>query len=583
MKLSDYVIDSLAEHGITHIFEVCGGALAHLLDSVYGRTDITTVSMHHEMAAAIAAEGYARASENFGVAMATSGPGATNLITGIGSCYFDSIPCLYITGQVNTYEYKFDKPVRQIGFQETDIVSIVKPIVKKAVMVKNAEDIRYTMDVIYPLMKSGRPGPVLLDLPLNIQRADVDISSLASYTEESAGSNPPTAVVNHICNLIQTSTRPVILVGGGVRSSHACEELRRFAHETRIPVVTSLMGLDAFPHDDPLFAGMIGTYGNRSANLTIANADLVIALGTRLDTRQTGTRPETFARKATIVHVDIDPHELNNKIMGTFAIQADIRQFLKLILHHPDIARITTNTAPWREKIAHYRQSYPDFKGPENPKIDPNYFMHVLSDILRDDVIVCVDVGQIQMWAAQSLVIKKAQRFLTEGGMASIGSALPMAIGAAFAQPKKQIVAITGDGGFQLNIQELQTVYHHHLPIKIILINNNGYGMIKQFQEQYLNSRFQSSGIGYSNPDFQEVAGAYKIPATKISWNDEIPTTLHKFLSDMNPGFLEVIIDEKSRASPKLSVNRPVEDQEPLLPREELKSQMIIEMLPELP
>ena len=312
------------------------------------------------------------------------------------------------------------------------------------------------------------------------------------------------------------------------------------------------MGLDAFPHDDPLFAGMIGTYGNRSANLAIANADLVIALGTRLDTRQTGTRPETFARKATIVHVDIDPHELNNKLKGTFALHADIRQFLKSILQHPDIARIPTKTAPWLEKITHYWQSYPDFKDPVNPKIDPNYFMHVLSDILKEDAIVCVDVGQIQMWAAQSLVIKKAQRFLTEGGMASIGSALPMAIGAAFAQPKKQIIAITGDGGFQLNIQELQTVYHHHLPIKIILINNNGYGMIKQFQEQYLNSRFQSSGVGYSNPDFLAVVGAYKIPATKISCNNEIPTILQQFLSDMNPGFLEVIIDEKSRANPKV-------------------------------
>lgn len=583
MKLSDYVIDSLAEHGITHIFEVCGGALAHLLDSVYGRTDITTVSMHHEMAAAIAAEGYARASENFGVAMATSGPGATNLITGIGSCYFDSIPCLYITGQVNTYEYKFDKPVRQIGFQETDIVSIVKPIVKKAVMVKNAEGIRYSMKEVYSLMKSGRPGPVLLDLPLNIQRADVDISKLKPYTEEPTDLNPTNDSVNQICNLLQTSTRPVILAGGGVRSSHASEELLRFAHETRIPIVISLMGLDAFPHDDPLFAGMIGTYGNRSANLTIANADLVIALGTRLDTRQTGTRPDTFARKAMIVHVDIDPYELNNKIKGTFAIHADIRQLLASILQHPGIARIPTKTTPWLEKIAHYRQSYPDFKDPANPKINPNYFMHVLSDKLRDDVIVCVDVGQIQMWAAQSLVIKKAQRFLTEGGMASIGSALPMAIGAAFAKPKTQIIVITGDGGFQLNIQELQTVYHHHLPIKIILLNNNGYGMIKQFQEQYLDSRFQSSGIGYSNPDFQAVVSAYKIPATKISWNAEIPTTLHQFLSDMNPGFLEVIIDEKSRAIPKLSVNRPVEDQEPLLPREELKSHMIIEMLEEYP
>jgi acetolactate synthase I/II/III large subunit len=582
MKLSDYIIDSLAEMGITHIFEVCGGALAHLLDSLYGRTDIATVSMHHEMAAAIAAEGYSRASGNYGVAMATSGPGATNLITGIGSCFFDSIPCLYITGQVNTYEYKFEKPVRQIGFQETDIVRIVKPVVKKAIMVQEADEICYTMGELLAIMKGNRPGPVLLDIPLNIQRADIDPPSLKTYKKRFHELIPSNDTINHICRILKRSARPIILAGGGVRSSHSCDELFNFAHDTGIPVVTSLMGVDAFPHDDSLFVGMIGTYGNRYANLAIANADLVIALGTRFDTRQTGTRPEHFAREATIIHVDIDPHELNNKIKVKFPVHADIKQFLVLILHHPELIKTPIKHNPWLAKIHEYKQRYPDFKIPATPEIDPNYFMHLLSEKLEDNAIVCVDVGQIQMWAAQSLVIKIAQRFLTEGGMASIGSALPMAIGAAFAQPKRQIIVITGDGGFQLNIQELQTVYHHHLPIKIILLNNKGYGMIKQFQEQYLNCRFQSSGIGYSIPDFQDVVRAYKIPSIRISSNNEILPALQHFLSDMNPGFLEVIIDDKSRALPKLSVNRPIEDQEPLLPREELQSNMFINTLPEL-
>lgn len=581
MKLSDYVINSLAEQGITHIFEVCGGALAHLLDSLYGRTDITTVSMHHEMAAAIAAEGYARASGKFGVAMATSGPGATNLITGIGSCYFDSIPCMYITGQVNTYEYKFDKDVRQIGFQETDIVSIVKPIVKKAVMAEDAAQIRCTMDELLAVMKSGRPGPVLLDLPLNVQRAEVEIAALPVWHQDSQDIPLSQDMVETICSLIRSSARPVILAGGGVRSSCACKELFLFAHNTHIPVVVSLMGTDAFPHDDPLFAGMIGTYGNRYANLAIANADLVIALGTRLDTRQTGTRPETFARKATIVHVDIDPTELNNKVKSTIPLHADVRHFLLSVINQIGTSGIPVKTSPWLAAIGQYRKRYPDYPEPVNPRIHPNYFMHILSGKLRDNAIICVDVGQIQMWAAQSIVIKKAQRFLTEGGMASIGSALPLAIGASFARPENPIVVITGDGGFQLNIQELQTVWHHHLPIKIILLNNNGYGMIKQFQEQYLESRFQSSGVGYSNPDFQAVVSAYRIPVMKITTPEEIEPALQSFLSDTNPGFLEVIIDETSRALPKLSVNRPVEDQEPLLPRDELKSNMFIEQLPE--
>ena len=583
MKLSDYVIDSLAGQGVTHIFEVCGGALAHLLDSLYGRSDITTVSMHHEMAAAIAAEGYARAGGNMGVAMATSGPGATNLITGIGSCYFDSIPCLFITGQVNTYEYKFNRMVRQIGFQETDIVTIVNPIVKKASLVQDEKDIRNILEESFDLVKNGRPGPVLIDLPLNIQSADIDISKLRSYTNKTEISINPVIqeCINYIRDLIQSSARPVILVGGGVRASHACNELFRFAHETGIPVVSSLMGLDAFPHNDPLFSGMIGTYGNRYANLTIANADLIIALGTRFDTRQTGTRPETFARGATIIHVDIDPQELNNKIQALIPVQADIQQFLQSMNNNQKLVNNSTKLIEWRERIKRYKEKYPDFRTPVKPEIDPNYFFHILSGTLSANTIICVDVGQIQMWAAQSIETTKSQRFLTEGGMASIGSALPMAIGASFAKPGTQLIVIVGDGGFQLNIQELQTVYHHHLPIKIILLNNNGYGMIKQFQEQYLNSRFQSSGIGYSNPDFQAVVTAYKIPSMKISCNDEIITALRQLLSDMHPGFLEVIIDKKSRVNPKLAVNRPVEDQEPLLDREELSSNMIIEMLPE--
>jgi acetolactate synthase I/II/III large subunit len=584
MKISDYVIDFLALNGITHIFEVCGGALAHLLDSVYGREDITTVSMHHEMAAAIAAEGYSRVGGNFGVAMATSGPGATNLITGIGSCYFDSVPCLFITGQVNTYEYKFDKPVRQIGFQETDIVSIVRPVVKKATLIDDGKNIRFLLEEAYFLMRNGRPGPVLLDIPLNIQRGVENPHELLGYSPKRPATIPPISgeCIEQVTDLIWYAHRPIILAGGGIRSSHACQELLEFAHKTKIPVVTSLMGLDSFPHDDSLFAGMIGTYGNRYANLSIANADLVIALGTRLDTRQTGTRPSTFARKAKMVHVDIDPTELDNKLPAFISICTDVRHFLRSIMNHPAAEKNGVGNGEWQALIGGWKQRYPDFRPPSGPEIDPNYFMNVLSGILRSDTITCVDVGQIQMWAAQSLRIRQGQRFITEGGMASIGSALPLAIGASFAKPGSPVIAITGDGGFQLNIQELQTIFHHQLPVKIILLNNNGYGMIRQFQEQYFNSRFQSSEIGYSNPDFLEVVKSYKIASDRVSCNEDLPRSLKRFLSDSKPGFLEVIISPGTRVTPKLAVNRPVEDQEPLLDRDELKSNMLIDLLPEL-
>lgn len=581
MKISDYVINTLAAEGVTHIFEVCGGAISHLLDSLYGRSDIRTVSMHHEMAAAIAAEGYSRASENIGVAMATSGPGATNLITGIGSCYFDSIPCLFITGQVNTYEYKFSKPVRQIGFQETDIVNIVKPIVKYAVLVKDPQDTQKILEKSIIIAKTRRPGPVLIDLPLNIQRSIIEPSTHSINKFPSSDSMiPDEKLINKIKSLMKNSSRPLILAGGGVRSSKATKELFDFAHTTGIPVVVSLMGLDSFPHDDPLYVGMIGTYGNRYANLTIANADLIVALGTRFDTRQTGTKPETFARAAKIIHVDIDAHELNNKIKVDIPLNIDIKEFL-VSLNLNSFNFIPGNYSSWFECIHHYKSNYSMNSSSENNHITPYDFFREVSKALPDDAIICVDVGQNQMWAAQTLEVKKDQRFFTQGGMASIGSALPMAIGASFAKPDRMIIVITGDGGFQLNIQELQTVYYHNLPIKIILLNNSGYGMIRQFQEQYFEGRFQSSVIGYSNPDFQKVVSAYNVSSRKISSKKEVIPALESLFSDSKPGFLEAIIDAKFNVIPKLAVNKPVEDQEPELSREELQSAMIIDMLSE--
>jgi acetolactate synthase-1/2/3 large subunit len=370
------------------------------------------------------------------------------------------------------------------------------------------------------------------------------------------------------------------LIGGGLRLSKAQDELFKFVKKTEIPVVTSLMGVDAFPHDDELFVGMIGSYGNRYANLTIANSDLVLALGTRLDTRQTGTKPETFARNATIIHIDIDLNELNSKVHADFPINCDLKLFLSLLNTH-DIDFIDKNKIKsWKNQIEQYKKRYPSFEIPDNKgNVNPNYFFNKLSDHLPADAIICVDIGQNQMWAAQSLKIKKHQRFITQGGMGAMGSALPMAIGAAFAEPDKPIIVITGDGGFQLNIQELQTVYHHKLNIKIILLNNKGYGMVKQFQEQYFNSRLQSTVIGYSCPDFQEVVSAYKISSNKIIDNDEIDKKLKELFINKEAKFLEVNIMPDYKALPKLSVGRPVEDQEPLLSRDELKSNMLINML----
>jgi len=577
MKLSDYVIDFLVSKGVTHVFEVAGGSITYMLDSLYDRQDIQAVCMHHEQSASFAAEGYARISGKPGVAMATSGPGVTNLITGIGSCFFDSVPTLFVTGQVNTYEFKFDRPVRQVGFQETDIINIVKPIVKDALLVTDETKIRYELERLFDVACSGRPGPVLIDLPMNIQRAIIMPEEQESYDETRVETGEVSDDdIDKVFTLIEHSQRPVVLIGGGIRLSGATEELYYFLHKTGIPVVSSLMGLDSFPHDNELYVGMIGTYGNRYANLTLANSDLVIAMGTRLDTRQTGTKPESFARYSTVVHVDIDPSELNSKIKADIAINSDVRKFLAKLNNHPLGCK---NISPWIDRIKQYKIKYPDYVKPESNEIPPNYLMHELSGHLPEDTILCVDIGQNQMWSAQSIVLRKGQRLLTEGGMASMGSALSIAIGASFSCPGRPIAVITGDGGFQLNIQELQTVYHHDLPIKIILLNNRGYGMIRQFQDQYFDGRHQSTGIGYSCPDFQKVVSAYSIPVAKILTIRNMAEGLEWLFEDKKPKFLEVLISDRSVVTPKLGVNKPIEDQDPPLSPDELRSNMVTDIL----
>ncbi len=580
MKLSDYVIKFISKKKVKYIFEVCGGAIVHLLDSIYEKKNIAAISMHHEQAAAFAAEGYSRISGNIGIAMATSGPGATNLITGIGSAFFDSTATLFITGQVNRYEFKFNKPVRQVGFQETDIVNIVKPIVKEAHLITNPKKIRYYMEKAFSVARSGRPGPVLLDIPMDVQKFNIFLNKLSpNFKCKNVKPKTDICTISKIVNLMFSALRPVILVGRGVGISNARNELLALLKKTGIPIVSSLMGLDSCPYDLPNFCGMLGVYGNRYANLTVANADLILALGTRLDTRQTGTIPSTFARGAKLVHVDIDPREINNKVKADIGVIGDIKEFL-LILNKKLSKYNKLRINSWLDKTSKYKEEYPSWRNPRGKEIKPNFLMHLLSKVLPDDSIICLDVGQHQMWAGQSLELKNGQLLITQGGMASMGSSLPMAIGASFAKPKSTVVIITGDGGFQLNIQELQTVFHHNLPIKIILLNNKGYGMIRQFQRQYFNSRFQSTVKGYSQPDFQKVVSAYGIHSAKVAEVSSLEESFRSIFKNKNPEFLEIILGKNNLVLPKLAVGRPIEEQDPLLPDNKLKDNMLIKVLP---
>lgn len=587
MKLSTYVIDTITKEGVSHIFEMIGGAITHLLDSAHGRKDISCVSMHHEQAAAFAAEAYARMNGKLGVAMATSGPGALNMLTPIGSCYFDSVPCLFITGQVNTYEYKFESPIRQIGFQETDIVSVARPIVKYAELVRDAKDIRYCLEKAVFLAQSGRPGPVLLDIPMNVQRAEIDPAKLRAFygsaEHKRLSSLKPVSArtIAKIAALIKAAKRPVILAGGGVRTAGATDELEALVNKTGMPVVCSLMGLDAIPHDNPAFTGMIGSYGNRYSNLALANCDLLLILGSRLDTRQTGTLPATFARGAKKIHVDVDPQELGSKVKTDLPVRADLKVFLNQ-LNSALKGAIGSDLSAWRKAIAGFRSEFPEIETLDKAgEINPNRFIELLSAWSREGDIICFDVGQNQMWAGQSFRLKKGQRMLISGGMGSMGFSLPAAIGAAIACPGRRVIAISGDGGIQVNIQDMDSLAVRNLPIKLILMNNGCLGMVRQFQDIYFGRRRQSTLEGYSCPDLKKIIEAYGVRGSVVRTMAQADGALRAALASAGPALVEVKLTPETAVEPKLVVNRPIEDMSPHMNRKRLDKAMIIKPLPE--
>jgi len=574
MKVSDYIIEFLLDNKIDKSFGYIGGAIAHIYHSIDKYNEMELVNCISEQGAGFAAEGYARVTGKSGVAFATSGPGATNLLTPIGSCYFDSVPALFITGQVNTYEYKYDKPVRQIGFQETDIVSIVKPIVKYAVMVDDVNMLRYELEKAYFLSQNGRKGPVLVDIPMNIQRSDVNIEDCKSFYESEEYNKlkfqNEDYDINQVVNLLNNSSRIVILVGAGVRLSNAENELLEFVSKNNIPVVYSLMGKDCISEEYPYNMGLIGAYGNRYGNLTLANSDLILVLGSRLDSRQTGTNLNTFAREAKIIQVDIDRHELGAKIKVDLAIQQDIKEFLLELQKE----KVNINTSAWIKKIKLYKDKFPSLKGLDQKVKIPNFIISKISKYLRNEVVT-VDVGQHQMWVAQSLDTKENQRILFSGGMGAMGFALPSAIGASFGS-KKRVVAIAGDGGIQMNIQELEVIKRRALSIKIFVLNNKNLGMVRQFQEIYFDKKYLGTLEDYSVPNLVEIAKAYGIKARNIEDINNIEDELKDIFSSNEPELINIILDESmTSVEPKLIVNKPIEDMYPFLEKDELNSLMI--------
>jgi acetolactate synthase-1/2/3 large subunit len=574
MKLSDFVADYLLGQGIDHGYFMIGGAIGHLADSC-SRKGFRLYTLHHEQSAAFAAEGQAAATRNAGVAMATSGPGATNLVTGIGSAYFSSQPVLFITGQVNTFESNLDGKRRQVGFQETDIVTIVKSITKYAKQVTKPETICYELEKALFIAKSGRMGPVLLDIPFDIQKAEINPEAQPRFigSKEHAEMSKKSAVSKEkmakIATLISSSKRPIVLLGHGVKLSGAEEKVRKFVEKANIPVVASLMGTDIIENSHQLYLGFIGTYGDRHANLAVANSDLVLVLGARLDSRQVGVQAAKFAPAAKIVHVDIDPSELGAAVKEEESILSDVGNFLDALL--PLMPGAIPDRKEWRSFLMALKAKYADVHQEISSGISPKAAIAALCNVSKEGDTISVDVGSHQMWFAQAWKTKKGQLVLTNGGMGPMGCSVPTAIGVCTSTGMRPVFVVVGDGSFQVNIQELQAIVRHKIPVRIMVINNHSLGMLTQFQSENFEGRLIGSVEGYDAPDFVKVALAYGVPAQRAEKNEELSAKVKWLASQKGPAVLEVCVPQTFWVLPKSSYAKPVHDMKPYLSEKELK------------
>jgi acetolactate synthase I/II/III large subunit len=560
MKTSDYIVEFLIEKGITDVFGYPGGMVTHLMDSFSKYvTRIKTHVNYHEQASAFSACGYAQIAQRPGVAYATSGPGATNLITGICNAYFDSIPTIFITGQVNTYEAKKELSVRQKGFQETDIISMVKNVTKFCAYVDKAEDIRFYLEKAYTIALEGRPGPVLLDIPMNIQRADIIPDRLKGYHIVTAAKLDYDYDYDYILQLIMESERPCILIGAGLKTSDSVQILGKLVNKLKIPVVSSMVAIDGFPTDFRYNFGFLGAYGSRYSNFILAKSDLILALGTRLDVRQIGGNTEAFAPNSKLIRVEIDSGELTNKIKEN---EVQINASVKDVIVELE-KRISSELNKYSTWLCVCKLIKEKLIGID--KREPNLIVERLSEHIPDHTIITTDVGQNQVWVAQSFKVKQNQKILFTGGHGAMGYSLPAAIGAYYAS-HSPIVSFNGDGGLQMNIQELQFIKREKLPIKIVVMNNNSLGMIRHFQEMYFSSNYTQTvnNRGYSAPDFELISKAYGLGYDKISCIDDIRPDI--FVTE-HPSIIEVELHGNTYVYPKLEFGKPNQDQEPQIDR----------------
>ena len=581
IKVADYVAQFLSNKGVQHIFAVTGGGAMFLNDGIAREKDITPIFCHHEQSCTMAAVAYTKMHNRVGVVMPTTGCGGTNTITGLLDAWQDSNKILIISGQVNKKETTHFTPIglRKYGVQEADIVSIVKPITKWAVVVDDPKKIKYYLEKAYDLCNSGRPGPVWLDIPLDIQGTYINVDELEPYIPKIKLSGSDVRIEQ----FLSKAERPVIVAGYGIHLANARNEFKIFVEKYKIPVTFTYLTIDLLPSDHPQYVGRLGTKGDRAGNFAIQNSDLVLSIGSSLSIPVTGFRYDTFAREAEVVVVDIDPVEHKKPtIRVDHFIQSDAKVFLEanLNINYQCPSKWLTKCIKWRNNWSVHNK--------KDKNLNLYTFTKELSDAIanKENTVVISDAGSAYYVTCQALLIKNS-RFITSGAQAEMGFTLPACIGASFANPQANIIGVTGDGSFQFNIQELQTIIHYNLPIKLFVLNNNGYLSIRNTQDKFFEGRhFGTSPIsGVSFPSLEKIAKAYNFEYIKIKSLSKLKKSISKILDSTKPIVCEIILPDKEQILPSSSakqneegkiISQPLENMFPFLSDEEFRREMII-------
>ncbi|MGB4051404.1 MAG: biosynthetic-type acetolactate synthase large subunit [Methanoculleus sp.] len=544
------LIEALQRDGVDTIFGYPGGSVLPIYDELYD-SSIRHILVRHEQAAAHAADGYARSSGRVGVCLATSGPGACNLVTGIATAYMDSVPIVAFTGQVPTGMLGND------AFQESDITGITMPVTKHNYLVKDADDLDRVVQEAFYIARTGRPGPVLIDLPKDVTNGPAKGGGASPGKVTLRGYQPTyeghVRQIDRALDLIVEAERPLIYAGGGVVHSGASAELLRFAEATAIPVTTTLMGLGAVPGDHPLCLGMLGMHGTQTANYAVTGCDLLIAIGARFDDRVTG-KIETFAPNAAVIHIDIDPAEIGKNKFVDVPIVGDVKAVLQTLLQR---MQRRGDTADWVARINAWKAQYP-LHYQTDDRLRPQYIIEELSRLLDGEGVIASEVGQNQMWTALYYCFKKPRTWITSGGLGTMGYGFPAAIGAHFARPDLPVVDIAGDGSFQMNIQELGTVAHYKIPVKVVILNNMYLGMVRQWQELFYDRRYTYTEL--PPVEFVRIAEAYGVEGITVDEKDDVREALETALATDGPFVLDFRIEREENVFPMVPAGAAINE-----------------------